>query len=194
MEGPPNEAKRSGGFHLTFHFNAATGVYFAPRAHTGRERGLWGNPAPATEHFAGRCVWGKTPLCCHGCLSPSTAFWGVCHVTQQWCILQRGEATGTRGARQRPLRRSKAASEHFLRTAGTGKPRQVLLEAAGDHAAGHPRRFCCWKEEENLKTQEMYCYLHVWSSWSLRGDAGRDVSQCIASLGAQFWSTIVLDT
>lgn len=67
----------------------------------------------------------------------------------------------------------------------------MLLEAGGDH--GHPRCFYYQEDKENLKTQEVYRYLCVSSSRSFRGDTGRDVLLCIASLGAQVLSTTVLD-
>lgn len=86
---------------------------------------------------------------------------------------------------------SSAASEYFHCTSGTEHPQRTLPEGAGNH-----ERPCCfyyWENKENLKTQEIYRYLCASSSWSLRGGMGRDVLLCIASPGAQFLSTIILD-
>lgn len=134
-------------------------------------------------------------LCWCGCLLPSKAFLGTAQ-----CILQWEEAAGTRGAPQHLLRRSKAASEHLHCTVGTGCPQRTLPEGAGNHercsTAGkilvlHPRCFYRWENKDNLKIQEIYHYLSVSSSWSLRGDMGRDVLLCKATLGVQVLRTII---
>ena len=137
------------------------------------------------------CLRENTALLVRLSVTQQSVFGECAKLLEQQCILQREEATGTRGAWQHLLGRGKAASEHLHCTAGTGRPQRTLLEAAGDHR--HPCCFYYRENKENLKTQEIHHCLCVSSSWSLRGGTGRDVLLCIASLGAQGLSTIVSD-